>query len=141
MKKKFSRSLYNMADKTAKDIISNHLKSEGHLIVNSKENYYADIETTKDGESFFHEAEMKYSWKGKWPEHWSEIRIPSRKKRLLDKYNEDDLTFYVISSDGENFWKIPADVVRSSEVKEASNRYLDKGETFYHIQTNQAQLY
>ena len=67
-----------MADKTAKDIISIYLKSEGHSIVNSKENYYADIETTKDSECFFHEAEMKYSWKGKWPDHWSEIRIPSQ---------------------------------------------------------------
>jgi len=141
MKKKFSRSLYNMADKTAKDVISSYLKSEGHSIVNSKENYYADIETTKNGGSFFHEAEMKFSWKGKWPEHWSEIRIPSRKKRLLDKYDEEDLTFYVISADGENFWRIPADVVRSSEVKEASNRYLDKGETFYHISVDNAELY
>ena len=141
IRKKFSRSLYNISDEAAKKIIREYLKNEGHLIVNEKENYYADIETIKDGKSFFHETEMKYSWKGKWPAHWEEIRIPSRKKRLLDKYKDEDLTFYVISSDRKNFWKIPANVVSSSEIREAGNKYLDRGETFYHISVNNAELY
>jgi hypothetical protein len=141
VRKAFSRSLYNKSDKTAKNIISEYLiKSQGHSLVNDVENYYADLQTFKEGKEYYHEAEMKYSWRGDWPTHWGEIRIPSRKKRLLEKYSNERLTFYVISGDEQRFWKISSDTLRESPVKEASNRYIDKGETFFHIPVSNADL-
>ena len=70
----------------------------------------------------------------------NEIRIPFRKQRLLDKYQDHNLTFYVISGDQERFWKIPATVLKTCEIREASNKYIDKGEKFFHIPTSKALL-
>jgi hypothetical protein len=141
VRKAFSRSLYNKSDKTAKNIIREYLiKSQGHSLLDDVENYYADLQTSKKGKQYYHEAEMKYSWRGDWPTHWEEIRIPYRKKRLLEKYSNEDLTFYVISGDEQKFWKISSDTLRESPVREASNRYIDKGESFFHISVSNADL-
>jgi len=138
VRKAFSRTLYNKSDKTAKDILKAYLNRSGHSLLDDEENYHADLETKKDGKRYFHEAEIKYAWNGEWPLHWDEIRIPFRKQRLLDKYQDHSLIFYVISGDEERFWKIPATILRSCEVREASNRYIDKGEKFFHIPVSKA---
>jgi hypothetical protein len=139
-RKGFSRSLYNESDSKAKKVVQSYLESTGHTITNSEENYHADLESTKDGKTYYHEAEMKFSWKGDWNPTWEEIRIPHRKQRLLDKYEGKSLTFYVIRNDKKFFWKIPSDVLRNCEVKEAKNRYISKGEEFFHIKVAKATL-
>ena len=136
--KAFDRSLYNKADTRGKDVISSWLTEHGHSITNTKENYSCDIVTEKNGVTHNTEVEIKFSWKGEWPNAWDEIRIPYRKENLLSK---DNLTFYVLRSDCKQAWAISADTIKNvATVKEASNRYIRKGEKFFHIPVQHAQL-
>ena len=73
-----------------------YLESEGHTIVSKKEDYYADVVTEKDGVTFFHEAERKAQWKEEWPTYWEEIRIWSRKRRLIEKYKDQLENLYFL---------------------------------------------
>jgi hypothetical protein len=83
-------------------------------------------------------VEIKFSWKGDWPVDWEEIRIPYRKKKLLDNSN---LTFYILRADCKQAWEIPATILSTlATVKEVSNRYVRKGEKFFHIPVEHATL-
>ena len=57
-RKPFSHNLYGKYDGIAKDTLTSHLESEGHILVNDKESYAADLITQKDGETYFNEAEI-----------------------------------------------------------------------------------
>ena len=136
--KAFDRSMYIKADTLGKDVISSWLIKNGHVVTENKETYGCDIVTEKYGINFNTDVEIKFSWKGDWPESWEEIRIPYRKSRLLDK---DNLTFYILRSDCKQAWKISAEVINSiATVKEASNRFIRKGEKFFHIPVKDAKL-
>ena len=136
--KAFDRNLYIKADSRGKDVISSWLTKQGHSITKAKETYSCDIVTEKNGITHNTEVEIKFSWKGEWPNAWDEIRIPYRKEKLLSK---DNLTFYVLRSDCKQAWAISADTIKNvATVKEASNRYIRKGEKFFHIPVQHAQL-
>ena len=145
MKKPFSKTTYDIADTTAKKHMIGWLEhTQPQCTVNSKETTYFDLTVkTDDGvDAQLYEVEIKYAWKDEWPETWDELRIPHRKKRLLDKWKEDYrhclLTFIVFNHDCSKAWHIDGDTVLESEVKEASNRYVKKGELFFHIPIKQA---
>tara|TARA_R110001583_G_scaffold142729_1_gene294897 strand:+ start:524 stop:1006 length:483 start_codon:yes stop_codon:yes gene_type:complete len=142
VKKPFSKDEYDKADVPAKKHMIGWLnKNIPDLIIKSDENYGFDIRGHLDSNSnnYFYEVEVKWGWEGEWPPHWKELRIPYRKKRLLDKwqkdYSEDDLTFVVFRSDFKKAWHVPADILLESEVKEAYNKNIAKGEKFFHILT------
>ena len=142
MRKPFSKDEYDKADVPAKKHMIGWLnKNIPDLIIKSDENYGFDIRGHLDSNSnnYFYEVEVKWGWEGEWPPHWKELRIPYRKKRLLDKwqkdYSEDDLTFVVFRSDFKKAWHVPADILLESEVKEAYNKNIAKGEKFFHILT------
>tara|TARA_R110001583_G_scaffold132731_1_gene284688 strand:+ start:1499 stop:1930 length:432 start_codon:yes stop_codon:yes gene_type:complete len=136
--KAFDRNLYAKADTRGKDVLSSWLIKNGHNITTTKENYNCDIVTEKNGVTHNTEVEIKFSWKGNWPDSWDEIRIPYRKNRLLV---EDNLTFYVLRSDCKQAWAITADTLKNiATVKEASNKYIRKGEQFFHVPVQHAQL-
>ena len=136
--KRFDPNLYTLADTQAKDVISSWLIEKGHVITSTKENYDCDIVTEKDGSTYNSEVEIKFSWKGDWPVDWEEIRIPYRKKKLLDNSN---LTFYILRADCKQAWEIPATILSTiATVKEVSNRYVRKGEKFFHIPVEHATL-
>ena len=99
------------------------------------EQYYCDIEG-EDGHGW--EVEIKYSWKGEWPPSWEDVRIPHRKKRLIDKKGEENITFCVLNSMCNQAWEIPGAVVAGAEVVEVSNKFVPKGELFYSIFVSQA---
>ena len=65
-RKKFSRALYEAYDGPAKDALVSLLKSRGHTIVNTEENYYVDVVSQKNGYTYFNEAEVKVAWDGDW---------------------------------------------------------------------------
>lgn len=142
VRKSFSRALYNAYDKPARDILIDYLEGKGHVIVSNEENYNVDVVSQKHGLTFLNEAEVKTGWKEDWPTHWSEIRIPERKQRLLDKYNGEDgvLNFYVFRHDLKQAWRIKDTLLTKESLREAKGRYIQKGEQFFHIPYSEAEL-
>lgn len=142
VRKQFSRALYEAYDTPAKEALVAILKTRGHTLVNSEENYYADLVTQKEGYTYFNEAEVKVGWTGDWPTTWLEIRIPERKKRLLEKYEGVNgvLNFYVFSKDLTQAWRIKDTQLTEESLREAKGRYIQKGEKFFHIPYNEAEL-
>ena len=94
---KFDQERYDKFDGKAKNALVSYLEQEGHSIKRVKENYLADVVSTKDGETFYSEAEIKTAWKEGWPEDWKDLRIPGRKARLLQKHAT--ITFFVFRGD------------------------------------------
>ena len=97
IRKPFSRALYEAYDKQARDALVAYLQAKGHVIVSNEENYNVDVVSQKGGFTYFNEAEVKTAWKGDWNTAWTEIRLPGRKQRLLDKHSSVDgvLNFYI----------------------------------------------
>ena len=129
-RKKFSQELYDKADHKAKGIIRAYLESEGYSLLDDREKYSCDIEG-RDGQGW--EVEIKYSWKKEWPPSWRDVRIPYRKKKLLEDTGEDKITFFILNSMCKEAWKIPGQVVSEAEVVEVSNKFVPRGELFYSI--------
>jgi len=145
MRKPFDKTLYDIADTKAKKHMVGWLKEQGYTNIATNETYYFDIICTVDDlPRLLYEVEIKYSWKGDWPDSWREIRIPERKRRLLDKWKEespdDVLTFVVFRDDCKKAWHIDGATLLECEVKEAPNRNIRKGEKFFHIPTSDAYL-
>ena len=81
---------------------------------------------------------MKNQWKGDWNTSWKEIRIPYRKHKLINKFEEvkaDNtfVNFYVIRGDCKQAWRIKDTLLEKSEVKEAQGFRIEPGEYFFHI--------
>lgn len=142
VRKKFSRALYEAYDDKAKDALVSLLKKKGHTIVNTEENYYVDVVSQKGGYTYFNEAEVKVAWDGDWPTHWSDIRIPERKQRLLDKHGSENgvLNFYVFRKDLRQAWRIKDTLLTKESLGTAKGRYIRKGEQFFHIPYTSAEL-
>ena len=139
VRKPFEKHLYDRFDNPAKSALVALLEQEGHDIPNLKENYYADVESFKEGVVQYSEAEVKQGWDEEWPEDWAEIRIPERKTRLLTKYNYN-VTFYVFNKHIDRCWRITGEQLKNCEIKEATGRYIRKGEMFFHIPYKEAEL-
>ena len=146
VRKPFDKALYDVADTKAKKHMVGWLKEQGYTNIATNETYYFDIVCTVDDANprLLYEVEIKYSWKGDWPDSWREIRIPERKRRLLDKWKEecpdDVLTFVVFRDDCKKAWHIDGATLLECEVREAPNRNIRKGEKFFHIPTSDAYL-
>lgn len=139
IKRAFSRELYDAYDGTAKSALIKILEDRGHEIVATEENYYADVRSTKGGVNYYSEAEIKTGWTGDWPESWTEIRIPERKTRLLQKY-DNKVNFYVFSKDLSQCWCITGDQLTQESLATAKGRYIAAGEKFFHIPYKEAEL-
>lgn len=142
VRKKFDRALYEAYDKQAKDALTQHLMDRGHEVSPKKEDYYVDVISTKNGNTYYNEAEVKIAWQGQWPTHWEEVRIPERKTRLLKKYQNEKgfLNFYIFDKDLKQAWRIRDTALMPERLKEAKGRYIQKGELFYHIPYKEAEL-
>ena len=146
VRKPFNKTLYDIADTKAKKHMVGWLKEHDHSNISTNETYYFDIVCTVDGDlpRLLYEVEIKNSWRGDWPDSWEEIRIPERKRRLLDKWKEecpdDVLTFVVFRNDCKKAWHIDGSTLLECEVREAPNRNIQKGEKFFHIPTRDAYL-
>ena len=137
-RKPFSRNLYAKYDEAAKQTLITHLIGEGHELVDSTESYDADVVTQKDGVTYYSEAEVKTAWKGSWPTHWAEIRIPERKKKLLAKHG--NLKFYIFSDTMQQCWCIDSSLLTDDKLREARGRDIYNGEQFYHVPYTEAEL-
>jgi hypothetical protein len=142
IKRQFSKALYDAYDAPAKTTLVQYLKSIGHEITNTEENYNVDVVSTKKDYTYFNEAEVKVAWSGDWPTHWAEIRIPERKGRLIDTYEGENgvLNFYVFRKDLKQVWRIKDTSLTKDRLREAYGRNIVKGEKFYHIPYTEAEL-
>ena len=142
IKRPFNRALYEAYDAKAKETLVSLLERKGHTVVNTKENYDADVVTQKDDYTYFNEAEVKVAWKDDWPTTWAEIRIPERKGRLVKKYQKQNgvLNFYIFRNDMKQAWRIKDTLLTEESLKEAKGRYISKGEKFFHIPYTEAEL-
>ena len=142
VRKPFNRALYEAYDQKAKECLVSLLKKRGHTIVSQTEDFFADVVSQKNGQTYFNEAEVKVAWENDWPTHWKEIRIPERKKRLLKKYEDEQgvLNFYIFRKDFKQCWRIKDTLLRDGSLKEAKGRNIQKGELFFHIPFTIAQL-
>lgn len=142
VRKRFDRALYEAYDKQAKDALTQHLIDRGHEVSPKKEDYYVDVISTKNGNTYYNEAEVKIAWEGEWPTHWEEVRIPERKTRLLKKYQNERgfLNFYIFDKHLKQAWRIRDTALTQERLKEAKGRYIQKGELFYHIPYKEAEL-
>jgi len=138
----FSKSLYEAYDRKAKESLVSYLSNKGHEIVNDKEDFNVDVVSKKNGYTYFNEAEVKVAWKGDWPTDWREIRIPARKRRLVEKYKDENgvLNFYVFNEDLTKAWRIKDTLMTDETIREAKGKNIWKGETFFHIPYEKAEL-
>ena len=139
IRKAFDRQLYNKHDNPAKLALISLLEADGHTIERVKENFYADVESVKDGVTYYNEAEVKLAWNGDWPTDWAEIRIPERKTRLLAKY-DGNVNFYVFRSDLGQCWHIKGAQLTEQSLAVAKGRNIAKGERFFHVPYKDAEL-
>jgi hypothetical protein len=58
----FQKDVYDEVDTPSKQALIKVLLAEGHEIVSSKEDYYADVVSQKGGVTYYHEAERKAQW-------------------------------------------------------------------------------
>ena len=143
VRKKFNRSLYEAYDAPARNALVLYLEDRGHTIINNEENYSVDVISKKGKYTYYNEAEVKTAWKGDWPSHWTEIRIPERKQRLIDNYKASAfsvLNFYIFRPDFKQAWRIKDTLLTQKSLKEAKGRYIQKGEKFFHIPYTDAEL-
>lgn len=154
--RKFRKDVYDEVNEPSKQALITLLEREGHTIVSDKEDYNADVVTTKDGQVYYHEVERKAQW-GKdwlskrnynlspesgWPTAWEELRIPGRKRRLVQKYkdNIDNLFFYVFNCEYDKAWKVKGSQMTDDCIRRPDFARVHKDETFYHIPYTEAEL-
>mgnify|MGYP003113025497 CR=1 FL=1 len=143
----FDRKSYNENDARAKKAMVNYLTLHNFTDVVDKEDYYFDVSAKKD-KGYFFEVEIKNQWGSSWNPNWKEVRIPERKRRLIEKKNKEypdhDLYFVVFNTDCTQAWFIKDDTVSSSTVgtiqnsKRVGEPHLK--EPFFHIPTEEAKL-
>jgi len=144
MSSKFDKNLYNQYDSLAKDVMSNWLLSNGYKDINTEETYGVDIVCkNKDNVECYFETEIKIGWHDHWPESWKEIRIPYRKRRLIDKWTKEgshgNLTFVIFNKHLDQAWFMDGAMVNKCDVKPVDNR-RSANELFFHIKVPDAKL-
>jgi len=143
--RKFQPQSYEENDSKAKTSIKSYLESSGHTILDMKEDYSFDIKSEKNGGMYYSEVEMKNQWTGDWNTKWTEIRIPYRKFKLVNKYKEmqGDNTycnFYVIRQDATQAWRIKDFQLTEDCVKEVWLANARRKEYFFNIPYTEAEL-
>lgn len=140
----FRKKVYDKVDTPSKKALIKYLEAEGHTVLSSTEDYYADVKSEKDGVTYYHEAERKAQWNGDWPTHWAEVRIPGRKRRLVEKYkdNLNNLNFFVFNRSYNKAWKINGTQMTDACIQKPKgpNYRMPEHETFYHIPYTEAEL-
>ena len=143
VRKQFNKALYEAYDAPARNALVLYLEDNGHTVINNEENYNVDVISKKGAYTYYNEAEVKTAWKGDWPSHWAEVRIPERKQRLLEMYKSSPfsvLNFYIFRPDFKQAWRIKDTLLTQDSLKEAKGRYIQKGEKFFHIPYTSAEL-
>ena len=144
----FDRKSYNENDGRAKKAMVNYLKSLSFKDIEAKEDFYFDV-SAKIDKNYFFEVEIKNQWGKSWNPTWKEVRIPERKRRLIERKMKDfpnnDLYFVVFNTDCTQAWFIKDRVVAEAKIGTIKNSRKPKDsphlqEPFFHISLEEAKL-
>ena len=143
--RKFQPQSYKENDSKAKITITNYLESIGHTILDTEEDYSFDIKSEKNGFKYYSEVEMKNQWKGDWNTNWLDVRVPYRKHRLINKYEQvqNDKTFcnfYIIRRDCRQAWRVKDYQLTKECAKEVWLSNAGRYEYFFNIPYQEAEL-
>lgn len=143
--RKFQPKSYQENDSKAKIAITNYLESNGHTILDTEEDYSFDIKSEKNGFKYYSEVEMKNQWKGDWNTNWLDVRVPYRKHRLINKYEQvqNDKTFcnfYIIRNDRKQAWRVKDYQLTKECAKEVWLSNAGRYEYFFNIPYQEAEL-
>jgi len=146
--RKFDKKSYEANDARAKKAIVSYLVANKFTDIEDKEDYYFDVSANKKGMKFFFEVEIKNQWGAHWNPTWEEVRIPERKRRLLEKkkneYPDHDLYFVVFNTDCSQAWFIKDEAVDKAIVGTIQNsRRIGEPhlkEPFFHVPIDDAKL-
>ena len=122
----FSPAAYKSCDRTAKDVIREYMNQQGMYAL-AEERQDADV---KGLLPVYYEGEIKPGWIGDWPEAFTTVDIPYRKKRLLEKHKGYAIYFWVISGDLKHAWEIPGEVLKPEYRKRKKTTRTDDEEFF-----------
>tara|TARA_Y100000310_G_scaffold181233_1_gene181135 strand:+ start:223 stop:702 length:480 start_codon:yes stop_codon:yes gene_type:complete len=147
--RKFDKLSYKRNDLRAKEAMIKFLKEKNFTNIKAKEDYFFDIfAKNKKDKKYFFEVEIKNQWGDYWNPSWKEVRIPERKRRLINKWKQEypnyNLIFVVFNRFCSKAWFITATIVNNSYVgtiqnsKRTGSPHLK--EPFFHIPINKAKL-
>ena len=88
---------------------------------------------------------MKNQWKGDWNTNWLDVRVPYRKHRLINKYEQvqNDKTFcnfYIIRNDRKQAWRVKDYQLTKECAKEVWLSNAGRYEYFFNIPYQEAEL-
>lgn len=131
-KRIFNKASYDENDKKAKNYVRAYMDSIEVFTFIPKENYGVDLYSynATTGVKRRHECEMKNQWVGDWPNSWDVVRIPGRKRKLLEC--GDNISFWVIRNDGKYAWRIEGHQLHN-RIKSVSITPCPQGEDFFCI--------
>ena len=146
--RKFDLKSYNDNDERAKQAIITYLHKNNYLNIEDKEDFYFDVIASKENKFTFFEVEIKNQWWNNWNTAWKEIRIPERKRRLIQKWRNEfpnyNLTFVIFNTNCSKAWFIDGDTVAQAPVGTIQNSKRIGAphlkEPFFHIPIEQASL-
>jgi hypothetical protein len=137
MGKPFDPELYRQFDGTGKYALALHLSAEGYW-VQIRENFKADLASLRKMDDLFlmefHEVETSRVWKGG-PYSYPEIRIPMRKKKLVDADEGKPLYFWFMALTQKEAFTIPSSLVNDKLL--APRIVMGREEWFYCIPREQ----
>ena len=138
--KKFDPKLYKMATAKVEGAMIPWLEREGYTDIETIENYGVDVRCKKDGLPHSFELELNKGWKEKkWPERF-ELKVPFRKKKsVLDKWADGELTFITFSLDCTQAWFIDGKIVKEAPIVKRSNSYV-LNKLFFLIDRDKAEI-
>jgi|TARA_R110001583_G_scaffold40262_8_gene128764 hypothetical protein len=141
-RKPFDRKLYNEVNDLSIKAVKKYLTDSGHTITSTKEKFTADIESTYKGKEYLTEAEVKLVWDKEWPSNWCNVRVPERKRKLLEQAEKEGkiLTFLYLNKSFTKAWKIDGETVKDCSLEEVPNRFVPKGEYFYIVPVEKATM-
>jgi len=131
----FSPAAYRSCDKTAKDVIREYLNQQGMYAL-AEERHDADVKGLRP---VYYEGEIKPGWIGEWPESFTTVDIPYRKKRLLEKHKGFEIYFWVISGDLKHAWEVSGSALKPEYHRRKKTTRTDD-EEFYRVPVSECRM-
>jgi len=132
--KKFNLNLFNENDKISKIKVIEYFQNEGIELIENPDQYGIDLLNIEDNIiKMGFEVEHRFNWSG-YIFPYTTINVPYRKTKFLsDNYK----TYYcALNKELTMLFLLDMDKLKSCNIKENKNKYINNGEMFYSVPIN-----